>query len=507
MVKKILTILLIEDSPHDRLRLQDAIRQFSQAGTVIHHAESGEAGIAACLAGTPLYDMILLDLTLPDMHGLDVLAKLRGHHEVVPYPVLVLAGHGQDDDAEAAFNAGAIDFIAKDSLLSKDLFRIINNSIKRFRLLQHLKDSEIRYRTLAAVAPVGIYRSDLTGDCLYVNERWCKFAGRPAEAAMGKGWLSAVQPEDRAAVNETWEQAIQQRAIFKADYRYQRPNGDTIWIYSQADLECDQYGTPLAYIGTITDITERKLFEDILQKVNQTLEQEVQERTTELVRSQSALDPFAYVASHDLKAPLRAIEHLSNWLAQDLEGVMPATSQAHLQKLRSRIKRMEKLLDDLLAYSRIGRILGEVSPVSFNKLMADILTVVSPEPAFEITYHASPSKFVTYRTPLEVVLRHLIDNALKHHHTKAGHIRIQAEMQDGLLHFSVADDGPGISPEFHERIFGIFQTLQPRDVVEGSGVGLAIVKKTIESFGGEISLESIPGQGSTFRFTWPIDQG
>lgn len=241
-----------------------------------------------------------------------------------------------------------------------------------------------------------------------------------------------------------------------------------------------------------------------LTQFNRVLEQRVKERTAELARSNEELDQFAYIASHDLKAPLRAIEHLASWIYQDAEDVLPAPSKAHLGKLRGRVARMETLLNDLLAYSRAGRQRHSPEEVDTTLLVHAVVELLNPPPGFCIEIDATLPIFSTERVPLETVLRNLIGNAIKHHHKPSeGCVSITAQDQGPFVAFRVRDNGPGIDAQFHERIFQMFQTLQPRDTVEGSGVGLAVVKKLVESRGGIVRVNSTPGEGATFCFTWP----
>jgi signal transduction histidine kinase len=246
-----------------------------------------------------------------------------------------------------------------------------------------------------------------------------------------------------------------------------------------------------------------------LRQLNETLEERVRERTQELERSNRELDRFAYIASHDLKAPLRAIDNLSTWLEQDVQELLPAPSQEHLSKLRGRVRRMERLLDDLLAYSRAGRVQHDPQLVETGPLVRSIFDLQAPPPSFKLFVEEPMPVMHTQRVPLETVLRNLIGNAVKHHHRPDGEVRVSARVLNGeegkvgMVEFCVCDDGPGIAQEYHSRIFELFQTLLPRDQLEGSGMGLAIVKKTVESAGGQIVLRSAPGAGTCFCFTWP----
>ncbi len=225
----------------------------------------------------------------------------------------------------------------------------------------------------------------------------------------------------------------------------------------------------------------------------------------ELEKSNSELDDFAYVASHDLKAPLRVIENVSHWLEEDLGEKLDEESQENMQLLRSRVKRMDRLLDDLLEYSRIGRKMDTHYSefVKGDKLLHDIVLLIDMPKHFTLTISPEFSKFKFIRMPLQLILLNLISNAIKHHDKDTGSIEVDITEQADDYVFSVKDDGPGIDPTYHQKIFKMFQTLKPRDRVEGSGMGLAIVRKHIELWGGQITLDSTPGQGCVFHFTWP----
>jgi len=234
------------------------------------------------------------------------------------------------------------------------------------------------------------------------------------------------------------------------------------------------------------------------------LEQRVAERTAELERSNRELDQFAYVASHDLRSPLRAIDTLAHWVTQDAGDVLPETSRVHLHKLRGRIKRMDALLNDLLDYSRAGRHHHTPEMVDTGALVRDLADFLAQPAGFQVRLVEPMPRLLAERIPLETVFRNLIGNAIKHHHDAAvGYVEVSARDCGSWYEFTVADNGPGIDPAYHKRIFELFQTLKPRDEVEGSGNGLAIVKRLVESRGGTVAVDSASGAGASFRFTWP----
>ena len=234
-----------------------------------------------------------------------------------------------------------------------------------------------------------------------------------------------------------------------------------------------------------------------------TLEQRVAERTAELERSNRELDRFAYVASHDLKSPLQGMEHLAAWIEEDARDSLSPTAQRYLATLRQRARRLQIMLDDLLYYARAGRC-HPLELVRTGELVENVAELLDMPRGFRVQVEGELPTLVCARRPLEIVLYHLIENAVKHHdRPQQGTAIISARMQGDYVEFRVCDDGPGIAPQYHGRIFDIFQTLRPRDEVEGSGMGLAIAKKTVESAGGGIWVESGAGRGATFCFTWP----
>lgn len=233
---------------------------------------------------------------------------------------------------------------------------------------------------------------------------------------------------------------------------------------------------------------------------------QIQGRQEDLERSNRDLDQFAYVASHDLKAPLRAISTLSSWIEEDLGDRLSGEGKEQMRLLRSRVTRMDALIEGILRYSRVGRTSAHDEVVDVGALLHEVAEILAPPEGFTIEIGPGMPSLTTSRLRLEQIFSNLINNAIKYHDKEKGLVQITVSRQEGFYEFTVADDGPGIAPEHQERVFRMFQTLQPRDKVESTGLGLALVKKLVEEEGGHITLDSEVGQGAKFRFTWPVDR-
>ena len=261
-------------------------------------------------------------------------------------------------------------------------------------------------------------------------------------------------------------------------------------------------------------VEEQQVINEELAEVNQELERSTRRRERlirQLERSNKDLDQFAYVASHDLKAPLRGIANLASWIAEDLAASMTDDTREQMGLLRGRVHRMEALIDGILQYSRAGRVRTAPEPVDTSALVADVIELIAPPDGTRIIVADDLPKMLAERVPLQQVFMNLIGNAVKYGRRGTGpvEVRVSSMEEPGdpdaphLYRFSITDNGPGIASQYHDRVFGIFQTLQSRDQVEGTGIGLSVVKKIVEGQGGRVWVESAEGEGATFHFTWP----
>lgn len=224
---------------------------------------------------------------------------------------------------------------------------------------------------------------------------------------------------------------------------------------------------------------------------------------TELEQTNRELDRFADVASHDLKAPLRGIGHLATWIEEDLSPWVNEGARINIQLLRDRVQQLEDMIDGILSYSRAGQIVDDPVDVDVGELISEVVGLLDAPTNVSIEIAPTLPVIHTARVPLERVLLNLVGNALTHADRTDPHVQIGGTPIEGGWEFFVRDDGQGIEPEHHERIWDMFRRLRPRERIDGTGIGLSIVRRIVESVGGRAWVESELGAGATFRFTWP----
>lgn len=378
---------------------------------------------------------------------------------------------------------------------------------------EEIRESEQRYLDLANAMPLIVWTAQPNGDTDYYNQRWFDYTGMTLEESKGWGWQPVLHPDDLRHCTDCWIKAVKTGEPYEIEYRFQRADGTYRWHLGRALPTRNQHGQIVSWVGTCTDIHDQKRVEEALKESEEALKARAEELTylttvlaqtnVALEKRNEELDQFAYVASHDLKAPLRAIANLSEWIEEDISDTLNEDSRHQMNLLRGRVHRLEALIDGLLKYSRVGRINTEAEPVDVTDLLVEVINAIAPPPTFTVTVEPGMPTLFTQRLPLLQVFSNLLSNAIKHHHYPNGRVTVSVKDQGQFYEFAVADDGPGIAPQYHKKVFGIFQTLEARDKVENTGVGLAIVQKIVEGYGGRICLESKEGQGAIFRFTWP----
>ena len=363
--------------------------------------------------------------------------------------------------------------------------------------VRKLENSEERFDIAMSAANSGVWDWDITNDKIYWSNRFrhlIGLSGVPVDPSF-KQLTMRVHPLDRDRVSQALIDHLEHKAPYKIDYRVKTDDESFRWFHATGKAFYDQAGKAIRMAGSLTDIDDAKSAENDLIVSNQRLSVAHEE-----------LERFTYVASHDLKAPLRGIDSLATWLEEDLGDKLDDESREHLRLMRSRVGRLEGLLGDLLSYSRAGRGNAQIETFDCNTLAIDVHDLIG-KPQFELSIKDKLPALLTAKSPFELVLRNLIQNAIKHHDRESGRIELSSWLEGDRYHFCVKDDGPGIPTEYHQRVFGLFQTLQSRDQVEGSGMGLALIRKVLISCNSDITIHSDPEKerGTAFEFTWPIE--
>jgi PAS domain S-box-containing protein len=321
----------------------------------------------------------------------------------------------------------------------------------------------------------------------HINPAFEHVLGYSKEELLSRPFVEYVHPDDRPSTVTEMERLVQGLPVVDFQNRYLAKDGQYRWLAWRSTPALD---TGLIY-AVARDITKEKRNQEIMKRTAE-----------ELARSNADLEQFAYVASHDLLAPLRAISNLSEWIEEDLAENQSEKAVEHLKKLRSRVRLMRELTEDLLRYSRVGRETAEITNVDTQAMIQNLAHLLSPPERFRVIPDPSLPVFETEKSPLELVFRNLVANGIKHHDREDGKVVIAAIDQGDFFEFSVSDDGPGIPMEYQDRVFNMFQKLKADEEMEGTGMGLALVKRIVEHQGGRVSVDSSDGKGATFRFTW-----
>lgn len=380
-----------------------------------------------------------------------------------------------------------------------DTLAIVRRQSRELDLVQDaLGTLKRRETTILDTTSDGVVGLDRRGRITFSNRAATELLERSALELGQLDLVDLVVPED------PFDRAALQRALeggqphVADDLHLEQAGGGRIPVelLSNPVRETDQL---VGAVVTFRDVTGRRARERALQEASQRL-MIVNHR---LMRTNEQLEQFAYIASHDLKAPLRAVVSLATWIEEDLgDGGSPQVTE-HLRLLRGRVTRMERLLQDLLQFARVGQEELHLEQVDVAELVRGVAQLQAPPEGMVVEPVGVLPVFETARTPLEHVLMNLVGNAISHHDRAAGHIAVGCERDGPWMRFRVSDDGPGIPADYHDKVFRVFSTLQPRDSREASGMGLAIVKKLVENAGGAVTIEANAPRGTTFVFTWP----
>ena len=361
-----------------------------------------------------------------------------------------------------------------------------------------LLESEEQFRSTFEQSAVGIAHVALDGRWLLFNPKLCEICGYTPAELLVRNFQDITHPDDLTQDQESIRQILADEIQFiKLEKRYIHKLGHIVWVNLTSALRREASGAPLYFISSVEDITYRKQAEFTLQSQAVKLAE-----TTALIELRNEeLNRFSHTVSHDLKAPLRGISNLATWISEDLSETVDPDILANLELMRSRVSRMDSLIDGLLNYAKVGNTEASLETFSVEQLLKEIVDSLSIPDSFVVELPTELPPITTNRVLLSQVLTNLIGNAYKHHEQLDGRIQVTVQPDAEMWEFRVADDGRGIALENQERVFDIFKTLSGTDK-NNTGIGLSIVKKLVETQGGKVTLESQLGMGTTFSFTW-----
>jgi len=385
--------------------------------------------------------------------------------------------------------------------------------------LENLRESEARFRLLADSMPQHIWTGDPDGNLNYFNRSVFDYSGLSMEQILREGWLQIVHPDDQAENIREWMEAVSSGDPFLFEHRFRRRDGEYRWQLSRAVPQRDDEGKIKMWVGTSTDIHDRKLLTDELESQVHQRVTELKLLNEELLRSNSELEQFIYVASHDLQEPLRKIQTFASGLLELEHHNLSDKGKDYFNRMQSASARMQQLILDLLAFSRTNKAEKHFESADLNEILSTVLeqlkeTIQHKEAV--IKRSVLPTlKIIPYQ--FEQLFTNLITNSLKFSKPSLPpQIEISYRIIKGdesgqelanptmsYHQISIRDNGIGFDPEYSERIFQVFQRLHGRHEYTGTGIGLAIVKKIVENHQGLISASSKPGEGATFSVYIP----
>jgi PAS domain S-box-containing protein len=445
--------------------------------------------IFGAVPGTPQsYDSFLAAVHPDDRAYVDAgwQAALGGE----PYDIehrIVVAG-----DVRWVRERAELEFNASGALVGG--FGTTQEITERKRAEQALQESETTLRTLFANLPGVAYRCELNAPwrVSVISEAVLQVTGYPAAEFLregGRTWGELVLSDDLPQVEDAVAEGVREHRSYEVEYRIVHANGRLCWVFERGQAVYADNGEPCWLDGVIVDISERKRAEAALER-----------KTKELQRTNAELEEFAYVASHDLKAPLRAVANLALVIDEDAAAGLDEENRSRLRMLRERVIGMDQLIDGLLGYARLGRAARERRPVPLGPLLDETVSDLNLPAGYRVE-REGPLPVLT-ADPLELrqIFQNLIANAVHHHDRGSGTVWVRAHREDQGWSLEVADDGPGIPPLERQQVFRMFSNSGKQGHF---GIGLAATRKLVLANGGRIEVTENRPRGALFRIFWP----
>ncbi|HET6395585.1 MAG TPA: response regulator, partial [Pseudoxanthomonas sp.] len=514
-------ILVVDDNAD----MRDYIRRLLGTRWEVEAAADGLEALDAIRAHRP--DLVLSDVMMPALDGFGLLRELRADPALRDLPVILLSARAGEEARVEGLDAGADDYLVK-PFSARELVARINANLELARVRQEatrsLRESEARFRNMADNAPVMMWIADTEGGFTYLNRGWLQFTGQALEDALGRGAWDALHPDDRDASEQALREACAQRAAFRAEYRLRRADGCYRWALAAAAPRLAEDGAFLGHIGSVIDITERKEAEQVLQRVNETLEQRVAAAIAERMEAEAqlrhaqkmeAIGKLTGGVAHDFNNVLQVIGGNLQLLLKDVAG--DPRAERRLQTALTGIQRGSKLASQLLAFGRRQPLAPKV--VNLGRLVRgvdDMLRRALGE-GIEIETVVAGGLWNTFVDTVQVE-NALLNLAINARDAMRGNGRLTIEAGNAFLDdayalrhpdvaagqyvmLAVSDTGCGIPPEILDQVFEPFFTTKPEGM--GTGLGLSMVYGFVKQSGGHIKIYSEPGHGTTVRLYLP----
>ncbi len=493
-----LRILLVEDDRHDRLAFQRAFRK-SRVNSQITECERAEEALERLRTDASLFDLVVIDHGLPGISGLDLCKELID--EEFPVPLVLLTGRGSEQLAVEALKAGVNDYIIKDSGLGyldllpavlPEVVRKHGDRVARKRAEAALCESEARFRKIVEGTEAGYSFIDRNGQFRDVNEAWLRMHGYAArDEVIGQHFSLTQVDEHMGQAKRDFESLLTGISIPSGESMRRLKDG-SVGYHTFSANPVWQGGKIVGGEAFLIDITERKRAEENLRKMNE------------------ELTNFAHVVSHDLKTPIVYIKGFSSLLLETYKDKLDEKGQTCVERIQASAHRMEILVSDLLALSRVGRVVSTLKDVPSREIISTVVSGLQDrlnEKGIELYVANNLPTICCDRDRVCQVFENLIVNAIKFigdKKTPKIEIGYKERAKRAEFHqFYVKDTGIGIAPEYHRKIFERFQRLKDIEDDEGTGLGLAIVERIVNNHGGRVWVESKKGKGATFYFTLP----
>lgn len=528
------TILIVDDNPENIHILIENLESHYQ----VTYATDGRKALKIA-ASQQQPDLILLDIMMPGMDGYEVCSRLKANPETRDIPVIFVTALGQEMEETKGLQLGAVDFVTKpfsmpvvearvktalrlkqemDGRMAltyklEELNRNLENRVREKtealeQAHEDLKEGEKKYRNIYENALEGIFQTTPEGQFLNANTSLAKILGyesatdlMSANPEMGKDLI--YDPEDWKQLSSILGQKTDIRGY---EIRVRKKNGAIIWGLLCARVIPDESDRPFYFQGFLVDISERKEAEERIRQFSATLERRVEERTAELADANQELESFSYSVSHDLRTPLRAIDGFAKIVSDNCHERLDEEGRMLLNKIQENTKKMNQLINDLLTFSRIGRTElghGKINMEALTREVFDELRSFVPDRRLNIDI-GPLVPCMGDAAMIRQLLVNLLSNAIKFTSPReTGEIEVRCRPEGDENIYSIRDNGVGFNPQYSHKLFNVFQRLHSKNEFEGTGIGLALVKRIIKRHGGRVWAQGKEDKGACFYFTLP----